>query len=460
MAVAPKLPDFNARTAPMGAKLAVAFTKALGLVVVTPLGQLVLALATSIFVAIALSKPTRIGRDFWLEVLFIALFFAVRELVGWPFLKIFKSKWFRSLYAGKSRFGPLGGPGKWVFRFVLCCFASVELRLEPEFEAVFRRFGEHGLRQVEASYRRVYEQAGYEPSEWPGVWAEIQHAEFAGVEYGDAIRTDRWGAFYIKYYGVQKLVYPLSTLYTAGTFWLLDKVAQGASPLHLTQFVLVGGFVISFVIFINYTLSLRVGKMVTREQAAQIEDELLSSSDAKTRAEIRELKESTRDPELEHELEAYAGRDFYPVITMKPGYTEAIRNEFVRGFLVVGCFNVLALDLLVLIQWPISRALSHWSGSQVDTWTFKMMLGTALIPIALAAALSLGFIILTRFKKFAGVLATALLLAVVPPVITYALNGSAGKIVLISSVVTAAIGVLPSAIAELVKQKPNLEGAS
>jgi hypothetical protein len=459
MAVAPKLPDFNPHTAPIGAKLAVALNKALWLLVATPLAQFVVPLIAGIFVAIAVSKPIRIGRDFGFELLFVTLFFVIREAIGWPFLKIVKSQWFLSLYSGKPQFGPLKGPGKSLFRFILRCFASVELRLEPEIETVFRKSGDSSFRQVEELYRRTYERAGYEPSDWPDVWEKIQHAEFAGVEYCDAIRTGRWDSFYLKYYSVQKLVLPFSALYTAGTFWFLDRAAQGKSPLHLVQFTLVAGFIIAFVIFTNYTLSLRVGKMLTREQAAQIRDELLRSADAETRAAARELDNSMQDPELEHELETYAGRDFYPVISMKPGYIKAIRNEFVRNFLIIATVSVLALEFLVLIQWPIAHVLSHWTGSQVDAWTGKMMLGTALIPIALTAAISLGFMILSRLKKLASVLTTALLLAVVPPLITYALHRSVSNVVLISSVVTAAVGVLPSAIAELVKQKPNLEGA-
>jgi hypothetical protein len=256
------------------------------------------------------------------------------------------------------------------------------------------------------------------------------------------------------------LVLPLSLLYTAGSFWLLDKVARGRSPLHLIQFALLAGFVIAFVIFINYTVSLRAGKLLGKEEMRQIRDELLSSADADTRAAVTQLEDATQDQELESELEPYAGRDFYPVISIRHGYIQAIRNEFVRDFLVIGCLGVLSLGLLLLIQWPIAHVLSHWTDQQVEAWTVKMLVGTAFIPIALIATLSLAFIVLSRFKKFAGVLATGLLLAVVPPVITYVLHGSVGNVVLISSVVTAAIGVLPSAIAELIKQKPNLEGTT
>jgi hypothetical protein len=413
-----------------------------------------------VFVAIAVSTPIRSARGFWLELLFVALFLAIREIIALPFYRIVKMQWFQALSAGKPRFGPLKGPGTQTFRFILRCFASVELGLEPEIEALVRKVGDHEIKKVEALYRRAYERGGYEPSGWPNTWERIQHTKFAGAEYGDAIRTNRWSLFFFIYYGVQQLVIPLSLLYTAGAFWFLDKVARGKSPLHLVQFALAAGFVIAFVIFINYTVSLRAGELPGKEQTGALRDDLLASADDETRAAAKEVEDSTQDPELDSELESYAGKKFYPVISMKPGYIQGIRNAFGRDFLISGCFVVLSLELLLLIQWPIAHVLSHWTGPQVEAWTIKMLVGTALIPIALIVALSLGFMVLSRFRKAAGVLTTGLLLAVVPPVITYAFHGSVGNVVLISSVVTAAIGVLPSAIAELIKQKPNLEGTT
>jgi hypothetical protein len=62
-------------------------------------------------------------------------------------------------------------------------------------------------------------------------------------------------------------------------------------------------------------------------------------------------------------------------------------------------------------------------------------------------------------KKFAGILVTGVLLAVVPPLLTYAWRGSAGNVVLISSIATAVVGTLPAAIAELIKQRPDIKRA-
>jgi hypothetical protein len=368
--------------------------------------------------------------------------------------------WFQSILNGQQRFAPLKGPGRRTFEFILRCYATVELRLEPEVEEVLRKMGDYDLKVTEKFYRAQYGKTDYEPGNWPEVWAGIRRAEFAGVDYEDAIRTNRWSLFFLRVFSVQRLVVPLSVLYIAGSFWLLDSAAQGKSPLHLAQFALLGGLVIASIIFINFTESLRIGWLLNKDETGQLKEELLSSSSEEERAAWRELEDAERDTELEAELEIHGGREFYPVISMKPGYITGIRNEFVHDFLILGCFNALILALLLLIQWPIARALSPWTSTQTDAWTIKMLLGTALIPMVLIASLSLGFMVLARLRKFAGILATGLLLAVVPPVLTYAIHGSVGNVVLISSVVTAAIGVLPSAIAELVKQKPNLENVS
>jgi len=459
----PRLPDFNAPRAPTAAKLTRFFTGLLWLLVGTQVGASLTNLAASILIAIAVSRPLRSGHGFWLELLLVALFFGAMSLIGWLGIRSMKSKWFSALYSGRPRFGSLKGPGKQGFQFILRCSGSMNLRFEPEIDRLIRKTGAQNVVQVERAYHYFYERAGFEEAGWPDTWEQIQHTEFAGVQYGEAIRSGRWDIFWLKYYVMLRLVLPLSLIYTAGTFWLLADAASGRSPLRLIQFALVVGVVIALVIFINYTSSLGVVTIAGKEQVKAIGvEEDLRSSDPEVAAAMRQIKESTQDSELEREVESYAGKEFYPKVgPMKPGYIESIRNEFARDFLVIGGVNVVMLCLLLVVQWPISRAFSNWSASQVDAWTVKMLVGTAAIPIALVATLVLGFIILSRFGRFAGVLATALLLAAVPPLITYVLRGTAGgTIVIISSLASAAIGALPSAIAELIKQKPNIGSAA
>jgi hypothetical protein len=456
MSVTPKLPDFNARSAPIAAKITRYINFLLWLLVATRVGTVAISGAGCVLFAIAISRPIRAGHGFWLELFFVVAFFAVLLLMGLPILKLIKSPWFKTLRSGRPRFGPLKGPGKRQFQFILRCFSSVDLRVEPETEALLRRVGEHDALVAEAIYKQEYEKVGFDSSEWPDAWAQIQHTKFAGAEFGEAIRSNRWSIFLLRYLSVMQLVAPLSSLYAVGTFWFLADVADGRSPLPLVQFAFVGGFVIALLIFINYTVSLRVLKILGNERIPALDKALQQGTDAETYAAARRIEDSLRDSKLVDELELHGGEEVYPAITIRPGYIEGIRNEFSRDFLVSGFIDVTVLIVLLLMQWPLARVLSHWPASQVDVWTIKMIVGTALIPMALVTTLMFGFVVLSRFNRLAGVLATGVLLAVVPPLITYALRGSVGNTVLVSSLITAAVGVLPSAIAELIRQKPSL----
>lgn len=458
MAVAPKLPDFNARTAPVSARLTQILEAGLWLLVATPFGKLAVPGAVSVVMAIAVTRPLRYERGFWLELLFVALFFTIREIIMLAAPKTVKSDWFQALLSGRPRFGPLMGPRKQYFQFILRCSASLELRLPPEIESLLQKTGDYSARRAEAMYHRSYQQAGFEQSDWPQVWESIQRTEFAGVTYGGIIHSSRWEMFWLRYDRVLRVVLPLSTLYVAGMVWLIGDMAQGKNPLSLAQFTLAAGFVIAFIIFINYTASFRILTILEKDETEQIKQDILTGMDAKDKEALTQLERASDDEtaELQAELEPYAGKQYYPTISIKAGYIEGIRDQFLRYFFFVAFFVVAGFTLLLLIQWPIAYEFSRWPGSQVNAWTERMIAEVLLVPVALGAVLALAFIILSWFKKFVGILATGLLLAVVPPLITYAMQGSVGNVVLISSIVTAAIGALPAAVAELIRQKPGI----
>jgi hypothetical protein len=455
MAVTPKVPDFTDRSRPITATLTKFFTGTLWLLVATRVGTIAIQAAVSILLAIAVTRPLRAGHDFLFGLLFVVLFFTFRELTAFPVQKLVKSKRFAILTSGRPRFGPLQGPAKQTFQFILRCFSSVELRLEPEIEAVLGKVGDYDARTTERIYLSNYEKGGFPSSEWPATWARIQHTEYAGAEYGDAIRSNRWQLFWLRYYVVLKLVMPLSLIYAAGTFWFLDDAAQGRSPLRLVQFALLAGLVIALVIFINYTASLRSITIIGNNELPILKDAQLSM-DAETRATFRLIAESEHVTELIAEIEPYTGKEYYPKITIKKGYIRSIRDEFARDFLLAGSLMAALLILLLLVQWPLARVYSDWAASQVDAWTVKMIIGAALLPAALVVALMLGFAVLARLNRLVGVLATTLILAVVPPLITYAVRGSVGNTVLLSSLVTAAIGAISSAVAELIRHEPSI----
>jgi hypothetical protein len=457
MAAAPRLPDFDPPAAPMSAK----FTKVLDVglcpLVATPLGRVVVNATVSIVMAIAASRPVRFDNGAWPGLLFFALFFVIREVISQPVTKLVTTRWFQTLWVGKPCFDPLKGPHKQQFRFILRCFASLELFLPSEMEKLCQRVGKYSAHQLEENYRRSYEDGGFDRRDWPRVWDKIQQTKYFGVTYGEAVRSGRWELFLFKYDRVTKLVFPLAALYAVGVVWLLGDVVQGKSLLRLVQFALAGGLIISFVVFINFTASFRILKVPSKDESQELRRQMLRESAAVPSASQADEKALPMSRELQAAVERYAGVEYYPEISIKAGYVEAVRNRFIRDLLALEFVIVAQFIIILIVQWPVAHALSHWTDSQVNAWTERMLIGSVLAPAVLGIALALGFIILSRFKKFVGILATGILLAIVPPLISYALHGSAGNVVLISSIVAAAIGVLPGAVAEIIKQEPGIK---
>lgn len=457
MAAAPRLPDFDLPTAPMSAKFTKVLDVGLCLLVATPLGKIAVNATVSAVMAVAVSRSVRFENGAWPGLLFFALFFVIREVIALPITTLATTRWFQALWVGKPRFDPLKGPHKQQFRFILRCFTSLELSLPGELEKLCRRVGKYSAHQLKENYRRSYEDGGFDRRDWPQVWDEIQQAKYSGVTYGEAIRSGRWELFLVKYDRVLKLVYPLAALYAVGIVWLLGDVVQGKNLLRLVQFALAGGLIISFVVFINFTASFRILKVPDKDDLQELRRQMLRDSAVVPLASQTEEKPLPMDRELQAAIERHAGMEYYPEISIKPGYVEAVRNRFIRDLLALEFLIVAQFIIILMVQWPVARTFSHWTDSQVNAWTERMLIGSALAPVILGIALALGFMILSRFRKLVGILVTGILLATVPPLISYALHGSAGNVVLISSIVAAAIGVLPGAVAEIIKQEPGIK---
>jgi hypothetical protein len=89
-----------------------------------------------------------------------------------------------------------------------------------------------------------------------------------------------------------------------------------------------------------------------------------------------------------------------------------------------------------------------------------MLAGVPLIPLALMGSLTLGFYVISRFKKLWSLLVTAVILAMIPLLITYTFKGSPDKAALLSAVITAVIGALSEAVAQLIKEKPGVTSSA
>ncbi|MDX2938163.1 hypothetical protein [Streptomyces ipomoeae] len=311
--------------------------------------------------------------------------------------------------------------------------------------------------QAHEIYRREYERQGGDVEKWPTVWKKIIGSNFAGITYGDAIRSVQWEVFWLRLERTGKLVAPLALVYWGVAVWLMADVIHGDSPLLLVQFALGAGFVTALLIFASFTALLRKIHILTEDEISLLFEEWKEGMDPKIDpSEIRRHVED-EDRDLAKEVKSFQGMEIYPDIDPKSGYVETIRNFFMRASMGPGLWNSIVIIFLTLSQWPIALTFSPWSNDEISEWSLKMIAGAFLIPLAFIAAQSLGFLIVSKFHQLSGILATSLLLAAIPPVITYTLTGSVGKETIWSAVATAIVGAIASAIADTVK-KPTING--
>jgi hypothetical protein len=252
------------------------------------------------------------------------------------------------------------------------------------------------------------------------------------------------------------LVLPLASLYTAGSAWLLAEVVQGDSPLRLIQFALLAGFVIAAFIFANFTISLRAVTILEGDFELPGAAEVSKQLEAERYDPSRRLEKFySEHPDVMETIRSRTGQELHPTIAIRSGYVDHVRDLYLRSFLTLGALLAFLMVLSLAVQWPLALAFSSWSEGRIDDWTIRMMAGMPLIPLALIGALTLGFYVLSHLKKLRSLLVTALLLALIPLLITYTLKGSTDEAALLSAVITAAIGALADAIAQLVKEKPG-----
>lgn len=461
----PRIPNFNEPETPATLR-ATGFVNVLISVLSTLPGLFLVTIIAEILIATVVSRPLRDGHAIWLGIVFIVIFFLAWELrvivIGWALF----SKWYDLLSVGKPRFPIPKSIRNQVFNFGLRCVDCVDLRFDPEAEDSIRRIGAKQLDVTEEIYSRIYRDTDFPPSTWPDAWQQIKEAQIKGAKspgasFGEAISSGRLGIFLDVYNQVFTLVSPFFIIYAAGIFWFSANVAGGGSPLPLAQFALAVGFVTALIIFINLTARLRILTFLPDEESSELPSlrEVMLSSSAEInekRQIMRWLTQSKAASELTSEARRVAGK-YYPAVSIESGYIDAIRNRFSRAFFTVGMFSAIGLALLILIQWPLSLAFSHWPSSQVDSWTVRMLTATASMPLAFLAAFTLGLMVLVRFRRFVGILVAGILTAAIPPLITYILQGSVGNTVLLSSLITAAISALGAAIAEVIKARAEVK---
>jgi hypothetical protein len=445
--------DFEPHTASVRTRMAKASNITLWIILAGPIWPLWDTLL-GFLIALSISRPARAGGGILRELILLVIFFLLLSVCGIFYQeKIAKTSWFMRLRVGRSRFIPLDGPPRRMFNFILKCDNALDLILKPEDRSILPAFGNLEFASAERFYRSEYERLKRDPSDWPETWNKITLSGIGNATYGNTIKAGHWTMLWLKIVSVTKLVTPLTLLYLTVALWLLTATTNGGHALVLLQFMLAAGFLIAVVIFINYTYSFGEIRIIAPKEtlsALGIPTPPTEQPDSADEPSVAERREMAKQLEAEYE-----GKVILADVVTRDGYIESIRNFFSRIFLINSLANMLIFWILLGLQVPFALLWSSWSDSQIASWTMRMAIGVGLFPFVLLAVLALSFIVLANLKRFGILLVSGLTLALVPPLITYALRGSIGTArttVIISSIITGIIGCIGSAIADVVNE--------
>ena len=175
--------------------------------------------------------------------------------------------------------------------------------------------------------------------------------KYLSTTFGEAIASGRWGIFAARVDIVTRLVRPLVILFSGVTTWLLAEVASGHNILRLAQVTLILGFIISAILFVNFTLSFRRVQIFTGTPFQGDPFFQTPTLDDEVQAEVtKELQDQA--PTVEEEIKELDGTMFYPTPDIDDNYVDLVRRLFTRQFFVGSCSNALLVVILLLVQWP------------------------------------------------------------------------------------------------------------
>ena len=413
--------------------------------------------AIAVAVTLAISVPVRSGMSWWGDVLTVVSLMGLYLAAGFLQIRFYRSTAGSRITNGKFRFPQFDLFPLRIFRFYGRCIKTLVIDMGPE-EKIVRGVGKSDLIAIEATFKDRYLKSGADISNWNQTWAAIREVQLAdGVTLSEAVGSGRQALFALRAMNTSSLISTLVLVFCGGVVALLPGAIRDQDPLHIIQLALVAGITIAAMIFVNFTISLRQVTYLDpdTEFLDSVQRTLLSKAAIEDLAVATEAFRESPTYEL---LKENAGRRFYPKLDMRKGYVEGVRDYFVRG-LVVATIGVSAVWLVLLaVAWLLAVLLSDWEPSSLNDWVLWMSLGICSMPLLLALSVSLGFFVIARLGRFIAILMAGILVAMVPPLLAYALGSSEMRgLWIVSGVATALASTLPLAIAELLKREPSVQ---
>ncbi|GIG21115.1 hypothetical protein Cch01nite_18390 [Cellulomonas chitinilytica] len=448
-------PDFRVVDVPKSVVITQAIGTALALGALTPAIRTCWVFAVRIGLSLAATIALRQGMGLGYQILIVALgviFFTFLEVA---LLGIARKPRVAQAVAGRQTFEGITLLPLHMFRFLLRCVEGLRLEFDTEGQALVSTMGESTEFVVEQNLKRQYVQK-FDADSWPDAWAQIRSAKVGGTTFTAAMRSGILGTIYFAVRMASEVSAQLvATYFAIGSYFLSLAILEG-DPLRLLQVTLVCGLGVAAFCFVAFTVGMRRITVVDPEISGQIvlpSERLFLTPESLDHRDLNmEAFRETRAYEL---LTANAGRTFMPSVKTRPIYIASVRNLTVRYCVSASIAVVLITGTALLVQWPLATLWSAWTDAQVTSWTAQMLVGFVALPVALTLSVLLGFWIVSQFNRFIAIIVGAVLTAVVPTVLAYAVGIESAEKVGLSALAAAAVGCVPLAVAELLKKQPG-----
>ncbi|MFK4804660.1 hypothetical protein ACI3KX_02225 [Microbacterium sp. ZW CA_36] len=408
--------------------------------------------ASEFGLSIAVTTAWRVGKPFWLEAIIVVATVVLIEVLRAVSLPVLRRPSVLQRLSGRPAFRDLELMPLSQFKFLLRCIGGLKFTFDAEGEALMRSIGTTDEIMFHDALKRQYV-AKYGDEGWAGAWEQIRSASVGETTFATAMKSGLVGIISLKRRTLSDMLVVPVLLYFSLSFLLLSDALVRGDPLILLQATLVGGLMVSGLSFAQMTVMLRhVTVLDPDEQFITQSEELLISDEA--RARMDEATEEMRGTDAYAALKRHAGAVFLPTVEIRPLYISSVRTLVVQLVFFLALGGALVCVPLLILQWLGGLAFSEWPPERLALWSGWMLLGTALIPLGMSLAVLFGFWLFTQFNRFLALAMAAVLTAIVPSVLAYALGVESAQTVAITALVTAAVGSVPIAVAELIKKQP------
>jgi hypothetical protein len=408
--------------------------------------------ASEFGLSIAVTTAWRVGKPFWLEAVIVVATVVLIEVLRAVSLPVLRRPSVLQRLSGRPAFRDLELMPLSQFKFLLRCIGGLKFTFDAEGEALMRSIGTTDEIMFHDALNRQYV-AKFGDEGWAGAWEQIRSASVGETTFATAMKSGLVGIISLKRRTLSDMLVVPVLLYFSLSFLLLSDALVRGDPLILLQATLVGGLMVSGLSFAQMTVMLRhVTVLDPDEQFITQSEELLISDEA--RARMDEATEEMRGTDAYAALKRHAGAVFLPTVEIRPLYISSVRTLVVQLVFFLALGGALVCVPLLILQWLGGLAFSEWPPERLALWSGWMLLGTALIPLGMSLAVLFGFWLFTQFNRFLALAMAAVLTAIVPSVLAYALGVESAQTVAVTALVTAAVGSIPIAVAELIKKQP------